>query len=88
MKIDGALRYAKNYVLTALLMFICQQAQIVGDYKGYALSLFVALIYCRFNIAVISCCYLSISLICDHTLYGIVYATAPVIILLAAKYLH
>ncbi|MDE5549645.1 MAG: hypothetical protein K2J13_05285, partial [Clostridia bacterium] len=88
MKINSALRYAKNYVLIALLMFLCQRAQIVGDYRGYALSLFVALIYCRFNVAVLSCSYLSICLICDHSLYGIVYATVPIIIMLTAKYLH
>ena len=88
MKINSALKYAKNYVLLALLMFLCQRAQIVGDYKGYALSLFVALIYCRFNVAVLSCSYLSICLICDHSLYGIIYATVPIIIMLTAKYLH
>lgn len=88
MKINGALKYAKSYVLTALLMFLCQQAQIVGDHKGYALSLFIALIYCRFNVAVLSCSYLAISLICDHTLYGIIYAIVPIVIMLLAKYLH
>ncbi len=88
MKINSALRYAKNYVIIAILMFLCQQATVVGDYKGYALSLFVALIYCRFSIAVLCPCYLAICLICDHSLYGIIYATVPIVIMLLAKYLH
>ncbi|MDE6189736.1 MAG: SpoIIE family protein phosphatase [Clostridia bacterium] len=88
MKINGAVKQARTYILIALLTFLCQQAQIVGDYKGYALALFIALIYCRFNIAILSCIYLAICLICDHTLYGIIYATVPIVVMLIAKYLH
>lgn len=88
MKINSALRYVKNYLLIGLLIFFCQQAQIVGDYKGYAMSLFIALCYCRFNLAVLCPTYLAICLICDHSLFGIVYAITPIILLLIAKYLH
>ncbi len=88
MKVNTALKYVKNYVLVALLMVLCQRAQIVGDYKGYALSLLVALFYCRFSVGVICPTYLAVCLIFDHSLFGIFYAVAPVVILLLAKYLH
>lgn len=88
MKINTALKYAKSYVLVALFMVLCQRARIVGDYRGYALPLLVALFYCRFSVGVICPCYLAICLIFDHSLFGIFYAVAPVVILLVAKYLH
>ncbi|MDE6604607.1 MAG: SpoIIE family protein phosphatase [Clostridia bacterium] len=88
MKVNTALKYVKSYVLVALLTVLCQRAQIVGDYRGYALPLLVALFYCRFSVGVICPCYLAICLIFDHSLFGIFYAVAPVIILLVAKYLH
>ena len=88
MKVNTALKYAKSYVLVALLTVLCQRARIVGDYRGYALPLLVALFYCRFSVGVICPCYLAICLIFDHSLFGIVYAVAPVAILLLAKYLH
>ncbi|MDE6275393.1 MAG: SpoIIE family protein phosphatase [Clostridia bacterium] len=88
MKVNTALKYVKNYILVALLMVLCQRAQIVGDYRGYALPLLVALFYCRFSVGIICPCYLAICLIFDHSLFGILYAVAPVVILLLAKYLH
>ncbi len=88
MKVNTALKYVKNYVLVILLMILCQRAQIVGDYRGYALPLLVALFYCRFSVGVICPSYLAICLIFDHSLFGIFYAVAPVVILLVAKYLH
>ena len=53
MKVNTALKYVKSYVLVALLTVLCQRAQIVGDYRGYALPLLVALFYCRFSVGVI-----------------------------------
>lgn len=88
MKVNTALKYVKSYVLVALLTVLCQRAQIVGDYRGYALPLLVALFYCRFSVGVICPCYLAICIIFDHSLFGIFYAVAPVIILSVAKYLH
>ena len=85
MKINSALRYAKNYVIIAILMFLCQQATVVGDYKGYALSLFVALIYCRFSIGVVCGCYFAMCVICDHSVYGIILAIVEMVIIVVGK---
>lgn len=88
MKINGAVKYAKNYVIAIILMILCQLASAVSGYRGYALPLLAALIYCRFNIGIVSACYLAICLIADHSLFGIFYAVAPVVIFLIAKWLH
>ena len=88
MKINSALIHVKNYIFLGVLMALLSLARIVPDYGGYAMSIYIALVYCRFSIAVLSPMYLAISLIFDHTLWGIIYAVAPVVIMVAAKYLH
>ncbi len=88
MKVNTALKYVKNYIIAALLTVLCQLASVVSGYNGYALPMLVALFYCRFNVGIVSACYLAICLIADHSLFGIFYAVAPVVILLLAKWLH
>lgn len=88
MKINSALTYIKNYVFLAVIMAICCLSKIVPDCGGYAMSIYIALVYCRYSIAVLSPIYLALCLIFDHTLSGIIYAIAPVVIMLIAKYLH
>lgn len=88
MKINSALIHVKNYIFLAALMAIMCLARVVPDYGGYAMSLYIAFVYCRYSIAALSPMYIAITLIFDHTLWGIIYAIAPVVIMLVAKYLH
>ena len=58
MKVNTALKYVKNYIIAALLTVLCQLASVVSGYNGYALPMLVALFYCRFNVGIVSACYL------------------------------
>lgn len=88
MRIDNTLRYISSYVLLGIMLVFCKLASIIPGYGGYALSLYIALIYCRFSISALSPIYLAINLIFDHSITGIAYALAPIIIMVIAKYLH
>lgn len=88
MKINSALIHVKNYIFLGALMAVMSLARVIPDSGGYAMSIYIALVYCRYSIAVLSPMYLAISLIFDHTLKGIIYAVAPVVIMVIAKYLH
>lgn len=88
MKINSALIYVKNYIFLAAVIAVMSMARVVPYCGGYGMSIYIALVYCRYSIAVLSPVYLAISLIFDHTLYGIIYAVCPVVIMLTAKYMH
>lgn len=76
------------YLSALLAMFFCAYARISNGTLGFALGLYVALVYCRSNMIFLAPCYIAINLLCDSSLTGIIYAISPIIVMSLARFAH
>ncbi|MEG1608993.1 MAG: hypothetical protein RR348_03920, partial [Clostridia bacterium] len=77
-----------KYIIYFLLFYLCAIAKLHTSMYGIALGLFVALIYCRCNVLVLSPLYISACLVVNCSVGGIIYAIAPIVVFGIAKFAH
>lgn len=82
------LKELSKYLLYFVLMYLCARAKIVPQMIGLSAGLYVALIYCRCNMYILSPLYISACLLVDCSIVGIIYAMSPILIFAIAKYGH
>ncbi|MEG2413517.1 MAG: SpoIIE family protein phosphatase [Clostridia bacterium] len=77
-----------KYLLSVIPFYLCARAKILPQMCGLALPLYVALIYCRANIFLLSPMYIVASLIADSSLGGLALALSPVVVMIVARLIH
>lgn len=77
-----------RYLLALIPLWLCARARLDFMPFGFALGLYVALIYCRCNILLLTPVYLSACLLTDCSWGGLAYALIPAIVMSAARFAH
>lgn len=77
-----------RYALLLIPLWLCARAKLDFMPFGFALGLYVALIYCRCNILLLTPVYLLACLLTDCSWCGLAYALAPALIMTAARFAH
>lgn len=77
-----------KYLLFFILFYICAIARFSPTSLGLALGLYVALVYCRLNMLLLTPMYICATLLADVSVCGIIYALAPCVVMAVAKYAH